>query len=56
MTAVTGGEIRCLYFPGIRNVCNYFLIAADEVTEGLWEVSWSSDMKTIQTEGEQHDA
>ena len=56
VTAVTGGEIRCLYFPGIRNVCNYFLIAADEVTEGLWEVSWSSDMKTIQTEGEQHDA
>ena len=56
VTAVTGGEIRCLYFPGIRNVCNYFLIAADEVTEGLWEVSWSFDMKTIQTEGEQHDA
>lgn len=56
VTAVTGGEIRCLYFPGIRNVCNYFLIAADEVTEGLWEISWSADMKTIQTEGVQHDA
>ena len=56
VTAVTGGEIRCLYFPGIRNVCNYFLIAADEVTEGLWDISWSTDMKTIQTEGVQHDA
>ena len=56
VTAVTGGEIRCLYFPGIRNVCNYFLIAADEVTEGLWDISWSADMKTIQTEGAQHDA
>ena len=43
-------------FSGHPNVCNYFLIAADEVTEGLWEISWSTDMKTIQTEGVQHDA
>ena len=41
-----------LFLPGLGNVSNYFPIAAAEVAEGLWKVRWSSDLETIDAEGE----
>lgn len=47
VTLVTRDEIRVIWQPGIRNVTNYFTIAADEIAGGLWAVKWTTDMETI---------
>ncbi len=44
---VTREEIRVIWQPGIRNVTNFFTIEAGEVEAGLWEISWTADMETI---------
>ena len=46
---VTEGEIRVIWQPGIRNVVNYFVMYANEITDGLWTITWSPDMETINT-------
>lgn len=51
VAAVTETEIKVLYIPDIGNVTNYFSLTAAEIDGGLWEVSWSSDLQTVLTEG-----
>lgn len=51
IASVNEQELAVLYLPGLRNVSNYFPIAAAEVADGKWTVIWSSDLKTIQEEG-----
>lgn len=48
---VSAERVVVLYLPGLGNVSNYYPIAAEEVAAGLWTVSWSSDLVTIQEEG-----
>ncbi|MCD8308893.1 MAG: DUF5026 domain-containing protein [Clostridia bacterium] len=63
---VTDTEIRVLYIGTIRNVTNYYTILADEVENGYWDISVSSDFSEVvtsdedeteeETEGEEDDA
>lgn len=55
VASVTDNEIRVLYIPAIANVTNYFNILANEVDEGLWNIEWSTDLQSIQSEGENND-
>ena len=49
---VTVGEIRVFYIGDGGNMTNYFEITADEIANGLWEISWSSDLTETQEEGD----
>lgn len=49
VAAVTRDEIRVIWQPGIRNVTNFFTIAASEIAAGLWAMKWTHDMETIHT-------
>ena len=52
ITAITDDQLTVLTLPGIGNVTNYFIIPASEVVGGeTWELLWTSDMKTIHTDG-----
>lgn len=53
---VADEEIRVLYIPEAKNVTNYFIIKADEVSDGKWDISWSHDLTKTETEGEDNDA
>ena len=53
LASVSEERLAVLFLPGLGNVSNYFPIAAAEVAVGLWKVRWSSDLETIDTEGEQ---
>lgn len=50
VAGVTHEEIRVLYIGDGGNVTNYFTITADEIKEGLWEISWSSDLTEMHEE------
>ena len=52
LASITEERLTVLFLPGLGNVSNYFPIAAAEVAEGLWKVRWSSDLETIDAEGE----
>lgn len=52
LAAVGEERLTVLFLPGLGNVSNYFPIAAAEVAAGLWKVRWSSDLKTVDAEGE----
>ncbi len=52
VAGVTPDEIRVLYIGDGGNVTNYFIIAAAEIEEGLWELAWSSDLTDVQEEGD----
>ena len=53
---VSDAEIRVLYIGSIRNVTNYYTITAAEVESGLWEISVSTDLTEVITEGEEDEA
>ena len=53
VASVTDKLIRVLYIGTGGNVTNYFVITADELEDGLWEVSWSADLTTINEEDEE---
>lgn len=55
LASVSEERLTVLFLPGLGNVSNYFPIAAAEVAAGLWKVRWSSDLETIDAEGEQID-
>lgn len=52
VAGVTLEEIRILYIGDGGNVTNYYTITADEIKEGLWEISWSKDLTEVHEEGE----
>lgn len=52
---VTPDEIRVLYISDIGNVSNFFVIPISEVIDGLWTISISPDMKTVDTDGKDDD-
>lgn len=53
ITAATDDQLTVLMLPGIGNVTNYFIIPASEVVGGeTWELLWTKDMITINTDGE----
>lgn len=53
ITAMTEDQLTVLMLPGIGNVTNYFIIPASEVVGGAtWELRWTKDMITINTDGE----
>lgn len=56
VASVKDSEIRILYVGTITNVTNYFTIKAEEVSDGKWEITWSHDLATTETEGEDNDA
>ena len=47
VTAVTDKEIVVQYHPGIGNVTNHFIMQAQDVAAGNWEIRYSADMKDI---------
>lgn len=49
VTAVRDTVLTVLFLPELDNVSNYFEIRADEVADGSWRVSWSSDLQAIRT-------
>jgi len=49
VVSATRDEIRVIWEPSIRNVTNFFVIYAEEIADGLWTVTWSADMQTINT-------
>jgi hypothetical protein len=51
ITSVAKDTITALYFTNVGNASNYFSILADEVAAGLWQIYWSQDMVTVNTEG-----
>lgn len=53
LASVSEERLTVLFLPGLSNVSNYFPIAAAEVAAGLWKVRWSSDLETIDAEGEE---
>lgn len=53
VAGVTDTLIRVLYIGTGGNVTNYFAITADELEDGLWDVSWSADLDTINTTDEE---
>lgn len=53
LAAASEERLIVLFLPGLGNVSNYFPIAAAEVAAGLWKVRWSSDLKTVDAEGEE---
>ena len=52
LASVNEERLTVLFLPGLGNVSNYFPIAAAEVAAGLWKVRWSSDLETVDAEGE----
>lgn len=49
VTSVTENQLIVQYQPDIGNVTNHFVIPVSEVTDGEWEISWSSDLKEVWT-------
>lgn len=49
VAGVSAEEIRVLYIGDGANVTNYFVVRADEIEEGLWDISWSRDFSDICT-------
>lgn len=47
VTSVTEKQLTVQYYPGIANVTNHFVIPAEEIIAGEWEVRWSADMSGI---------
>lgn len=52
LASVNEERLTVLFLPGLGNVSNYFPISAAEVAAGLWKVRWSSDLETVDAEGE----
>ena len=52
LASVSEERLTVLFLPGLGNVSNYFPISAAEVAVGLWKVRWSSDLETVDAEGE----
>ena len=54
--SATAERLVVLYYTGYGNVSNHYVIIADEVADGDWEVKWTTDMETInETESGQGD-
>lgn len=51
VTEVTTGTLTVLYANDSGTGANYYTIAADEVAAGLWQIYWTSDFATVNTEG-----
>ena len=52
ITAVSEEKLTVLFLPGIGNVTNYYTILATEVQANKWTIKWSTDLQTINTEGD----
>lgn len=47
VSVVSENELRVLFLPEGMNTTQYFLITADEVAKGLWNIIWTRDMEMI---------
>lgn len=52
ITTVSEKALTVLFLPGIGNATNYYKVLATEVQKGKWIIRWSSDLKTINAEGD----
>lgn len=55
VATVKDSELTVLFLPGLGNVSNYFVIAASEVDAELWALAWTTDLETVNKEGELND-
>lgn len=52
ITTVSEKTLTVLFLPGIGNVTSYYKIVASEVQAGKWIIRWTTDLKTINNEGD----
>lgn len=55
VTNVKKERLTVLFLPEIGNVTSYYTVLAEEVRAGKWEVSWTEDLETINTEEPEED-
>lgn len=53
VAAVRRDEIKVLYIGDGGNVTNYFTITASEIVSELWDLSWSTDLSSVYTAGDE---
>lgn len=47
VTFVAKDKIKALFFTGASTAASYFTIAAADVNNGLWDLSYSNDLEEI---------
>ncbi len=47
VTSATKDQLIVQYHPGIGNVTNHFMIPAEEIASGQWEIRWTADMSEV---------
>lgn len=47
VTSVTDKQMIVQYYPGLANITNHFIIPAEEIAAGEWDVRWSADMSDV---------
>lgn len=47
VNSVTDSSIVANFAPGINNVVNHFIVNAEEVAGGEWEIRYSQDLSTV---------
>jgi hypothetical protein len=51
VTDISDNTATVLYYVEPGNAANYFTIDANEVAAGLWQIYWTQDMQSVNTEG-----
>ena len=51
MATVGKDVLTAIFMPAIHRATCYFSVKAQEVADGKWEISWTSDMEAIKREG-----
>lgn len=47
---VSEKQIIVMFLPETQNIQNHYIIFADDIAAGTWDIRWSSDgMKTVKT-------
>ena len=47
VSAVSENKLVVMFHPDNSNVVNHYIIPAEEVTDGKWQVRWSEDLVTV---------
>ena len=51
VATVRKDALTVIFMPGVHRATCYFSVKAQEVADGKWEISYTSDMETIGREG-----
>ena len=49
VSAVSNTALVVVFPPGINRVVNHFLVGADEVDAGEWQIRYSADLRDVST-------